>query len=177
MPFLDLKLDLMIGELLAVNDLTLRSKNLEDIIREAVASKDLKAFTLNGTRGREILLWFRVDAAYDAEDGPSFVVSSGSDERLRTADPLDRFADAEPAQGHCPIWKHACKSFMRAIAKHSLHPVVCFHFHKRATYYSATYNLSNSNYIDKTGGVRSWESENSNVSNLHASMGWAPEIS
>lgn len=177
MPSLDLRLDLMIGELLAVNDLTLRSKNLEDIIREAVAAEDLKAFTLNGTRGREILLWFRVDVAYDKEDGPSFVVSTDSDERLRTADPFDRFADAQPAQRHCPVWKHACESFMRAIAKHSLHPTVIFQFNRRTTYYSATYNLSNSNYIDKTGGVRSWESENSNVSDLHASMGWAPEIS
>ena len=163
---IDIRSRLMVFELLAFTEKTVKSRRLREIIEYCVPRKLLSSITLKGRRGNEIHTRMEIDIEYSKDNGTCLTIKSDLGNQRLTWSPEGTKQDP------CPLWAKTIDWFTGLCKDNNLYLswFPYFNDQSKSLYEKFGYSFSSgggtSTVIDKTCRPTSRTVVNSTISSL-----------
>ena len=182
---IDMKTRLKLFELGALNEKTVKSPTLKEIIEYCVPRRLLARIILTGYRGNEIHTRLEVSIDYDKDGGSCLTVKSDFDRKVFTpgADGDNQqsgWSPTESQQSACPLWSKIIDWFTKLCKDNGLHLSWNIRFNDQHDFLYKKFGFTScggvSKTIDKTSDAVIHSVTNSNVSSLKMTTKLSPEL-
>jgi len=179
----DIKTRLMLFELDALNQKTVKSTLLKEISEYCVPRKLLARIILKGYRGNEIHTRLKVSIDYDKNGGSCLTVKSDSDRNIFTPEADDKqlcWSPDENQRSACPLWAKIIDWFTKLCKDNGLHLSWSIGFNDQHEFLFKKFGLFScsgvSKVIDKTSDTAIHSVTNSNVPSLKMTTNLSDEL-
>lgn len=180
---IDIKTRLMLFELGALNQRTVKSPKLKEIVEYCVPRKLLARIILKGCRGNEIHTRLKVLIDYDKKGGSCLTVKSDLGRNIFTPEPIGKqlcWSPDENQHNACPLWAKIIDWFTKLCKDNGLSLSWNIGFNDQHEFLFKKFGLvscsSVSKIIDKTSGTAIHSVTNSNVSSLKMTTNLSDEL-
>ena len=182
---IDIKTRLMLFELKAFGQRTVKSPLLNEIIEYCVPRKLLARIILTGWRGNEIHTRLEVSIDYDNNGGSCLTVKSDFDRKVFTpgVDGDNQqlgWSPTESQQSACPLWAKIIDWFTKLCKDNGLNLSWNIRFNDQHDFLYKKFGFTScggaSKTIDKTSDTVIHSVTNSNVSSLKMTTKLSPEL-
>jgi len=182
---IDIRARLMLFELGALNQRTVKSLKLKEIIEYCVPRKLLARIMLKGWRGNEIHTRLEISIDYDKNGGSCLTVKSDLDRNIFTpgADSDNQQSCSNPQEcqrSACPLWAKIIDWFTKLCKDNGLNLSWNISFNDQHDFLYKKFGFIScggaSKTIDKTSGTVIHSVTNSNVSSLKMTTKLSDEL-